>query len=99
MTSVPIPFTRSTLPKTLRDWRTSGWEPKGTFPRDVWTPLEQFFLEQGLTLWTYTKSRDLRTCPPNNLPRSPDAFVYSTSVSDARPQPNYDLVVWSFLQS
>jgi hypothetical protein len=95
MTSTPVPFTRSTLPKTLRDWRTSGWEPKGTTPRDVWTPLEPFFLEQGLILWKkhYTRSFQFYLLPDNNIPRCPDGFVYSTSVSEARPEPGRDLVV------
>ncbi|KAF8487762.1 hypothetical protein JB92DRAFT_2758770 [Gautieria morchelliformis] len=95
MTSTPVtvPFTRDTLPKTLRDWRTSGWEPKGTTPRDVWTPLEQFFLERGLTLWKkcYTRYRHLYLVPGNDLPRSPDGFVYSTPVSDTRPESGFDL--------
>jgi hypothetical protein len=94
MTSTPVPFTRSTLPKTLRDWRISGWEPKGSTPRDVWTPLEQLFLERGLTLWKkrYT-SRHVYLLPGNGLPRAPDGFVYSTQVSDTMPEPGFDLTV------
>lgn len=95
MTSTPAPFTRNTLPKTLRDWRTSGWEPKGTTPRDVWIPLEQFFLEQGLTLWKGGSNTVLQffMLPGGGFPRSPDGFVYSTPVSDASPRPGFDVVV------
>ncbi|KAF8523030.1 kinase-like domain-containing protein [Gautieria morchelliformis] len=95
MTDTPVPaFTRDTLPKTLRDWRASGWEPEGTTPRDVWTPLEPFFLEQGLTLW---KSADIPTIPffmipGKGFPRSPDGFVYSAAVSDANPRSGFDVV-------
>jgi hypothetical protein len=97
--TTPTSFTRGTLPKTLRDWRASGWEPKGTTPRDVWTPLEPFFLEQGLTLWKRGSSTILQffMVPGKDFPRSPDGFVYSTPIGDAEPRPGFDVVVWFLL--
>jgi hypothetical protein len=97
MTDTPVPaLTHNTLPKTLRDWRASGWEPKGTTPRDVWIPLEPFFLEKGLTLWRYGSipMRPFYVVPGKDFPRSPDGFVYSTPVSDAKPRPGFDVAVW-----
>ena len=97
MTSTPVPSTRNAVPTTLRNWKSSGWESESTVPRDVWTPLEQFFLEQGLTLWKKSETCfHLLLIPHNGLLRSPDGFVYTTPLNDVRDRDNFYLVVWFF---
>jgi len=38
-------------PKTLLEWRVQQNQPEGAYPREMWTPLEPFFLSHGYTLW------------------------------------------------
>jgi hypothetical protein len=67
-------------PKTLQEWRDLEPRPegyrRGVCPRNVWTPLESFFLSQGYTLWQPPLSLHLK--PPNDAPRTPDGFAYRT---------------------
>lgn len=90
------PPTIPALPKTLQEWRYSGWEPKGTSPRDVWDPLEQFFRDQGLILWKSSGHRDFCTVPPNDIPRCPDAFAYITKYNEHEDPFNFDVGVHMF---
>ena len=72
--TIDSPPTLPALPRTLQEWRYSGWEPKGTYPRNVWDPLEQFFRVQGLILWKRCRLvTEPGTEPPNDIPRCPDA--------------------------
>ncbi|THH19667.1 hypothetical protein EW146_g1547 [Bondarzewia mesenterica] len=79
----PVPSIRS--PQTLQEWRYHKDQPKGAFPRDMWTSLEPFFLSQGYILWK-PQSYALCLSPPNGAPRSPDGFAYSTQYNDLKPK-------------
>jgi hypothetical protein len=83
------------LPNTLQEWRGSGWKPEGALPRDVWDPLEEFFRGHGLILWNKStnSSYPLASVPPNDLPRCPDGFAYTTEHTDKYPFYNVGHVV------
>jgi len=68
-------------PKTLLEWRVQQNQPEGAYPREMWTPLEPFFLSHGYTLWIQLgpKGGDAMSLrAPDDTPRAPDPFVYST---------------------
>ncbi|THH18821.1 hypothetical protein EW146_g2244 [Bondarzewia mesenterica] len=79
----PIPSIHP--PQTLQEWRHQKNQPKGAFPRDMWTSLESFFLSQDYILWL-PQSYALCLSPPNDAPRSPDGFAYSTLYNDLKPK-------------
>jgi hypothetical protein len=86
-----------TLPTTLKEWRHSGFENETSSPRDVWEPLKSFFLDQGLILWKKSTNSKFRVLPPNNEPRCPDGFSYSTVYNKWDGSYGFDVVVsWSF---
>jgi hypothetical protein len=82
-------------PKTLQEWRNQkphpvqGYSPR---PRNVWIPLEPFFLSHGYTLWQPQFS--LYPTPPNDAPRAPDGFVYRTVYCEIKPNVrHFDMIV------
>jgi hypothetical protein len=75
-------------PQTLLEWRKQQNQPEDMTPRQMWTPLEPFFLSQGYTLWVQLGTVDgdamtLRT--PNDEPRAVDPFAYSTPYNEGPP--------------
>jgi hypothetical protein len=81
-------------PKTLLEWRMQQNQPEGAYPRDMWTPLEPFFLSHGYTLWIKFGPKDgdsmiLRA--PDETPRAPDPFVYEAPYN--RVPPTYDMTL------
>ena len=81
--------------KTLQEWRSQklhralGYNP---VPRNVWIPLEPFFLSHGYTLWQPGYS--LYPIPPNDAPRAPDGFVYRTEYCEIKPNVwHFDMIV------
>ena len=83
-------------PKTLQEWRFQKLLPVGEYeprPRNVWIPLESFFLSHGFTLWPQPATR-MHPYPPSNAPRAPDGFVYRTIYCEVKPNiAHFDLVV------
>ena len=83
-------------PKTLQEWRSQkhlpaveGYSPR---PRNVWIPLEPFFLSHGYTLWGPRYS--MYPTPPNDEPRTPDGFAYRTVYCEIKPNvPHFDMIV------
>ena len=82
-------------PKSLQEWRyqkphpVPGHSPR---PRNVWIPLEPFFLSQGYTLWQPQFA--MYPMPPNDAPRAPDGFVYRTVYCETEPNVrHFDLIV------
>ena len=84
-------------PKTLQEWRTQKPLPVPGYkysprPRNVWIPLEPFFLSNGYTLWQPQYA--LYPEPPNDEPRAPDGFVYRTEYCETKPNVrHFDLIV------
>jgi hypothetical protein len=82
-------------PQTLLEWRMQQNQPEGTFPRQMWTPLEPFFLSHGYTLWIQLGPVDgdaMTLRSPDNTPRAPDPFVYSTPYQKGPPA--YDMTLF-----
>ena len=82
-------------PKTLQEWRSQELKLHlgGSYPRNVWTPLESFFLSQGYILWQSPSSLYQR--PPNDAPRAPDGFAYKTVYCEIEPKlsRHFDMIV------
>ena len=82
-------------PKTLQEWRSQELKLHlgGSYPRNVWTPLESFFLSQGYILWQSPSSLYQR--PPNDAPRAPDGFAYKTVYCEIEPKSSrhFDMIV------
>ena len=83
------PLSRTNYPQTLLEWRKQKYQPEGTYPRQMWTPLEPFFLSHGYTLWIQLGPKDgdaMTLRSPDNTPRAPDPFVYSTPYQKGPPE-------------
>ena len=88
-----------TPPKTLEEWRhlKPPLEEGAPFincdvcPRNVWIPLESFFLSHGYTLWQPRNS--LYQKPPNDAPRTPDGFTYRTIYCVEPYEQHFDVIV------
>jgi hypothetical protein len=65
--------------QTLQDWR----DQKGPYLRNFWIPFEPFFLSKGYILWGPQSTWFL--VPPNDKPRVPDGFAYSTIYHEIPP--------------
>jgi hypothetical protein len=81
----------SSLPATLKDWRSAGHSNDDDLPRNVWNPLAPFFESLGYKLWIPGIFFSLK--PPNTDERMPDGFAYRTWMNDAYPQTVFDHVV------
>ena len=75
------------LPETLTNWRASGHDIEGKYPRDIWTPLEPFLHSLGYTLWQTAYFTNL--VPPNSNERAPDGFAYRTYMNDIDRRPSF----------
>jgi len=65
-----------------------GYSPR---PRNVWVPLESFFLSHGYTLWQPQFS--MYPTPPNDAPRTPDGFAYRTEYCENKPNiQHFDMI-------
>lgn len=78
------------LPKTLDQWRRKGAHSREEekFPRDMWDPLEPFFLSIGYTLWKKA-SYILTIEPPNDAPRKQDEYACRIPYNDL-PENRYN---------
>ena len=75
-------------PKTLLEWRLQQNQPEGAYPREMWTPLEPFFLSRGYTLWIQLGPKDgdaMTLRAPDDTPRASDPFVYLTPYNTVPP--------------
>ena len=84
-------------PKSLQEWRYQKPHPvpgNSPRPRNVWIPLEPFFLSQGYTLWQPQFAMYPMPPSPNDAPRAPDGFVYRTVYCETEPNVrHFDLIV------
>src|SRR5882762_6080782 len=67
---------------------------EGTYPRQMWMPLEPFFLSHGYTLWIQhgpVGGRAMTLKSPDNTPSAPDPFIYSTPYQKGPPPFNMTL--------
>jgi len=88
------PLANAHSPQTLLEWRMQKNQPEGTFPRQMWTPLEPFFLSHGYTLWIQlgpVEGDAMTLRSPDTTPRAPDPFVYSTPYQKGPPPCNMTL--------
>jgi hypothetical protein len=93
----PMESTNSSVdpPQTLQEWRNQKNQPKGVFPRLMWTPLEAFFIDQGYKLWQPNQSMALHLKPPNDEPRRQDQYTHRTLYNEIEPirAPHFDMPV------
>jgi len=76
----------ASTPQTLLEWRMRPADT--TYPREMWTPLEPFFLSHGYNLWIQLGPKDgdaMTLRAPDDTPRASDPFVYSTPYNTVPP--------------
>jgi hypothetical protein len=74
-------------PQTLLEWRMQQNQPDA-YPREMWTPLEPFFLSHGYNLWIQLGPKDgdaMTLRAPDDTPRASDPFVYLTPYNTVPP--------------